>query len=132
MESWPAERPYPRSLADISGGKTYKNPGKDSAGRPPATMSAYYMLLDQDWFSRRMGPTLAASWRLRSFEPCRAFCADLVPAVHAFTKELPPALEEPLVCKVAQGLPFDRHFWNLLVGEVLLYAATEIPEIQIA
>src|SRR5262249_54183328 len=36
------------------------------------------------------------------------------------------------LCKVARGLPFDRHFWRLLVGELLLYTAAEIPEIQTA
>ena len=40
--------------------------------------------------------------------------------------------EEPFLCRVARGLPFDRHFWQLLVGELLLYAAAEIPEIQTA
>jgi hypothetical protein len=36
------------------------------------------------------------------------------------------------VCQVARGVSFDRHFWNLLVSELLLYSAAEIPEIQIA
>ena len=29
------------------------------------------------------------------------------------------------------GLPFDPDFWSLLAGEVLLYAAVEIPDIQL-
>jgi hypothetical protein len=95
-------------------------------------MSVYYMLVDADLFNCRMSPALAASWRLRSFDPCRALCSDLAPAALAFTEGLPTGSEEPLVCKVARDLPFDRHFWTLLVGELLLYAATEIPEIQIA
>ncbi len=95
-------------------------------------MPVYYMLLDADLFSRRMSPALAASWRLRSFEPCRALCSDLTPAALAFMKESAAGSEEPLLCKVARDLPFDRHFWHLLVGELLLYAAAEIPEIQIA
>jgi len=95
-------------------------------------MPVYYMVLDADLFSRRMSPVLAASWRLRSFEPCRALCAELIPAALAFTRELPAGMDEPLVCKVAQSLPFDRHFWQLLVGELLLYGALEIPEIQVA
>src|SRR5947209_6384025 len=95
-------------------------------------MSVYYMLLDADLFKRRMSPALAASWRLRSFDPCRALCADLAPLALAFTAGLPTGPEEPLLCKVARDLPFDRHFWHLLVGELLLYAAAEIPEIQIA
>jgi hypothetical protein len=95
-------------------------------------MPVYYMLLEEDLFCRRISPALAASWRLRSFEPCRALCADLVPAVVAFQQNFHTGAEEPLVCKVAGRLSFDRHFWNLLVSELLLYSAAEIPEIQVA
>lgn len=94
-------------------------------------MPVYYMLFDADWFTGRMTAALAASWRLRSFEPCRALCSDLAPAALAFTEGWATSPEEPLVCKVARDLPFDRRFWQLLVGEVLCYAAVEIPEIQI-
>jgi hypothetical protein len=79
-----------------------------------------------------MSPALAASWRVRSFEPCRLLCSDLTPAALAVTSEFATSTEEPLLCKVARDLPFDRHFWHLLVGELLLYAAAEVPEIQIA
>jgi hypothetical protein len=34
------------------------------------------------------------------------------------------------VGQVARGLPYDRHFWRALVGEVLLFAADDIPEFQ--
>jgi hypothetical protein len=95
-------------------------------------MSLYFMLLDADWFVRRMRPALAVSWRLRSFEPCQALCSDLAPAVRAFTLNFHTGPEEPLLCKVARGLPFDRRFWHLLVGEILFYSASEIPEIQVA
>lgn len=90
------------------------------------------MVLDADLFSRRMSPALTASWRLRSFEPCRTLCSDLAPAARAFTTGLATDPDEPLLCKVARDLPFDRHFWHLLVDELLLVAAVEIPEIQIA
>lgn len=95
-------------------------------------MPVYYMLFDAEWFLGRMTPALAASWRLRSFEPCRALCSELAAAARAFMEAFHTGPDESLVCKVAQGLPFDRRFWHLLVGELLLYAASEIPEIQIA
>jgi hypothetical protein len=95
-------------------------------------MSIYYMLLDADLFYRRMRPALAASSRLRSFDPCQALCVDLAPAGLAFMERFHTGPDEPFVCKVARGLPFDRDFWRLLVGELLLYAAAEIPEIQTA
>jgi hypothetical protein len=115
-----------------SGGESYNAPETESPGRVPATMPVYYMLFDAEWFSRKMTPALAASWRLRSFEPCRALCAELAATARAFMETFHTGREEPLLCKVAQGLPFDRQFWQLLVGELLLYAASEIPEIQIA
>jgi hypothetical protein len=93
-------------------------------------MPVYYMLLDPDLFFNRMSPALAASWQTRSFAPCRALCCELAPAVYAFTKRFHTGPEEPLISSVPKGLPFDRHFWQLLAGEFLLYGATEIPEIQ--
>ena len=95
-------------------------------------MPVYYMLLDADWFNGRMSPALADSWRLRSFDPCRPLCAELAPAALGFKEGVPAGGAEPLLWKVARDLPFDRHFWKLLVGELLLYGAAEIPEIQIA
>jgi hypothetical protein len=95
-------------------------------------MPVYYMLLDADLFSRRMRPALAASWRQRNFDPCRSLCLELAPAARAFADRFHAGHEEPLLCKVAADLPFDRHFWQLLVGELLLYAAAEIPEIEVA
>jgi len=95
-------------------------------------MAVYYMLLDAELFFGRLSPALAASWQTRSFDPCRALCAELAPAVRAFSERFHTGPEEPLVYSVPRGLPFDRRFWQLLVGELLLYGATEIPEIQTA
>jgi len=54
-----------------------------------------------------------------------------MPAVVAFKETFHTGSEEPLVCKAARSLTFDRHFWNLLVSELLVYSAAEMPEIQI-
>jgi len=35
-----------------------------------------------------------------------------------------------ILTKLVEGLPFDRDYWKLLVGEMLLVAAAEVPEIQ--
>ena len=42
-------------------------------------LADYFLLLDGALFAERMRPALAASWRRRSFEPCREFCAALLP-----------------------------------------------------
>jgi hypothetical protein len=95
-------------------------------------MPIYYMLLDAAQFHHQLCPTLAASWRQHSFEPCRTLCRSLLPAAQSFAERYHTGPAEALLCKVARDLPFDRHFWTLLVGEILLFAATEIPEIQVA
>jgi len=93
-------------------------------------MSEYFLCLDAETFNRQIRPILAASWQQRRFEPCRAFCAGLLPAAHAYTQRYHTGDDETLVSRIAAGLPFDRSCWRLLVSEVLLFAAAEIPEFQ--
>jgi hypothetical protein len=94
-------------------------------------MPLYFFLLDAPLFHDRLAPALAASWRQRSFEPCRAVCAELLPAARAFRRRYHTA-DEPLLGRVADGLPFDRDLWRFLAGEFFLYGATDIPELQTA
>jgi hypothetical protein len=95
-------------------------------------MPIYFMLLDAPLFQGEIRPALSASWRQRSFEPCCSVCAALALAARAFVEKYHAGPDEPLLLKVGQGLPFDRHFWTLLAGELLLFAAAEIPEFQTA
>jgi len=90
----------------------------------------YFLVLDGDAFEGRARPALAAAWRQRSFEPCRALCADLIPAAHLYAQRYHTGPDEPLLCRAAGALPFDRALWRTLVGEVLLFSALEIPEFQ--
>jgi hypothetical protein len=93
-------------------------------------MADYFLVLDAAVFENEIRPPLAASWQARSFEPCRTLCAALTPAAVAFSQRYHTGDDEPFVARVAAGLAFDRAFWRMLVGEVLLVAATEIPELQ--
>jgi hypothetical protein len=93
-------------------------------------MADYFLTLHAEDFEGRARPALAAGRRLRSFEPCRALCAGLVPAARAYAERYHVGGEEPLVRRVAAGLPFSREAWKALVGEVLLVTAVEIPELQ--
>jgi hypothetical protein len=95
-------------------------------------MPVYYMLLDAGLFHEQIRPALGASWKARSFEPCRALCGALVPAAQTFVARYHLGSEQPLLCQVANGLSFDRHRWKSLAGELLLFAAAEIPDIQTA
>ena len=77
-----------------------------------------------------MRPALAAAWRQRNFDPCRRLCADLLPSARAYAERYHVGGDEPLLRRVAEGLPFDRACWRGLVAEILLYTAVEIPEFQ--
>jgi hypothetical protein len=88
----------------------------------------YFLVHDDALFEASIRPALAASWRARSFEPCRALCASLLGAARAYARRYHTGEDEPLLAHVARGLPFDRHCWKALAGEILLYAAAEIPE----
>jgi hypothetical protein len=96
-------------------------------------MPLYFLLLDGARFEGEMVPALAVAWRQRRFAPCRPLCAGLLPAVRAFAERYHTGPDEPLLCRVArEEVPFDRDVWRLLVGEVLLYGAADIPEFQTA
>ncbi len=91
-------------------------------------MADYFLCLNAETFLTQIRPALAASWRLRSFEPCRSLCNQLLPAARAYTQSCHLGEEETLLARVVADLAFDRTRWRLLVGEVLLFAAVEIPE----
>ncbi len=93
-------------------------------------MASYFILLDASFFEERMRPALAASWRSRSFEPCRLLCDALLSRVEDFHTRYHVGEGEPLVKQVVAGLPFARDFWRALTGELLLYAADDLPEIS--
>jgi hypothetical protein len=95
-------------------------------------MPLYFLLLSDSFYRERMRPVLAASWRLRSFEPCRALCKDLLPAAHAFAERYHTNPDQTILGEVAARLAFDKDRWTALVGEVLWFSASEIPEIQTA
>jgi hypothetical protein len=95
-------------------------------------MPLYFLVHDARRFHEDIAPALAASGRQRSFRPCQALCRALAPEAAAFQARYFAGTAEPLLGQVARGLPFDRDFWRLLVGEVLLYAAVEVPEFQTA
>jgi hypothetical protein len=94
-------------------------------------MPIYFMVLDSGLYHDEIHPALAASWARRSFEPCRRLSVVLEEAARKFAESYRTGPAEPLLLQVARGVPFDRHFWQLLVGEALLFAAKEIPEFPV-
>jgi hypothetical protein len=94
-------------------------------------MPIYFLLVDANLLEREIVPPLTAAWQQRSFAPCRPLCVALAPKASAFAEAFHTGTAEPFLGLANRPLPFDRHVWQLLVGEVLLVAASEIPEIQI-
>src|SRR5262245_31531156 len=95
-------------------------------------MPIYFIVHDADRFHQEIRPALTAGWRQRSFAPCLPLCESLRPAAAAFQDRYQAGTGEPLLAQVLHGLAFDRDLWRLLVGEVLLYAAGDVPEMQTA
>lgn len=93
-------------------------------------MPVYFLVLESKEFEEQLRPALAASWRQRSFAPCRMVCQRLASAAQAFAAKYHTGPDDSLLARVAEGLNFDPRYWPALVGEMLLYAAVEIPELQ--
>src|SRR3954463_7212702 len=95
-------------------------------------MPLYFLIHDAAVFHDQVKPALAAAWRQRSFAPCQRLCTVLLPSLQTFAERYHTATGDSLLEQAARGLPFDRDYWRLLVAEVLLYAALDIPEFEIA
>jgi hypothetical protein len=95
-------------------------------------MAVYFFILDAATFHEQIAPALAASWRERSFTPCRALCTALVPRVETFAARYGSGEGVSLLREVGRDLRFRRDLWRHLVGEVILYSAVELPDMQTA
>jgi hypothetical protein len=93
-------------------------------------MADYFLLLDAAGFEGRLRPALAECRRRRSFGPFAATAAELAAAARAYAARYHTGHDEPLLARVGPELPFDTLLWRTLVGEVLLFAAAELPEFQ--
>src|SRR5579871_5533117 len=91
-------------------------------------MAIYFLLIDAERFSGEIVPALAASWRERIFAPCRPLCQSLHPTAAAFGKQYYLGSGELMLDAVLRGAAFNRVFWRALAGEILWFAAADVPE----
>jgi hypothetical protein len=95
-------------------------------------MPLYFMLHDAEAFATLIRPALAASWHRRSFGPSLALRDALAVHVSRFLNDYRITPGDLFLRQVQPDTPFDRGMWRVLVGEVLLCAAVETPEIPAA
>jgi hypothetical protein len=57
-------------------------------------------------------------------------CAEILPAARAFAERYGRADEPPLVGQIAAGVRLDQVSWSVLVGEILLFGATEMASLD--
>jgi hypothetical protein len=93
-------------------------------------MADYFLLHAGDAFEQHLRPALATARRQRSFAAAVPLCRSLLSRVEEFDRRYHIGEGEPLIRQVAEGLPYHRDFWRALVGELLFYAAEEIPEVS--
>jgi hypothetical protein len=91
-------------------------------------LADYFLCWDAHLFEEQVRPALARAALARSFAPCRALCEQLLSAARRYAESCHLGPTPSLVEEVAAGLPFDRGLWRQLVGEILLFAAAEVPQ----
>ncbi len=92
-------------------------------------MPLYFLIHDPEFFAP-LTTVLAECRRQRSFDPCVETCHVLLRAVRDFHDRHRLGRDESLIRMIPNGLTFDRHCWKELVGEALLYAAVDVPELE--
>src|SRR5260370_24420308 len=91
----------------------------------------YFFLIDAKLFQIKVAHALEASRVAQSFAPARALCRELNSHAKALGQQGLHGPADSLVQKLATGsVPFRRDLWRLLVGEVILLATAEMPEIE--
>jgi hypothetical protein len=94
-------------------------------------MALYFLQVDADAFHQSLRPALAASWRQRSFMPCRPLCQRWLAKAEDFAQRYHLGDDQPLLAAVAGAdVAFDRTLWQHLAGELLWFGAAAIPEIS--
>jgi hypothetical protein len=94
-------------------------------------MADYFLVHDPDVLDGQLRPALARTWRLRSFAPCVDFCTSCTAAARDQAVRFHLPFDQTVLAHVADGLPFDRTLWRTLAGELLLFAALDVPELPL-
>jgi hypothetical protein len=92
-------------------------------------MADYFLVHDRSVFEESLRPALAAAWQQRSFAPCLAVGRQWLAVAHDYVRRYHVQPAGIVLFQLEQGLLFDRNLWRTLAGELILFAAREVPEI---
>src|SRR5262249_26763633 len=92
-------------------------------------MADYILVHDRGAYEGVVRPALAAAWRSRSFAPCLPHAAEWAAAARAYSERYHVSRDDLVLLRLAEGLRLDRGVGRLLVAEVLLVTAVEMPEL---
>jgi hypothetical protein len=95
-------------------------------------MPIYFYLHERRWFQDEFVRGMAECRRLRSFRPCLALCRSMAAAAQDYWRRFHIGDDVPLVCQVDAGSRYEPNIWELLVGELIVVGAQQIPEIALA
>jgi hypothetical protein len=94
-------------------------------------MSITFLVHDSDFLFGVAVPALTQCWKMRTYRPGRELFELLAKRMPNFVERHRLGSVPTLFHPAAEGLPWDRVIWRHLVGEVLLYSAESMPDIQI-
>jgi hypothetical protein len=92
-------------------------------------MADYVMVHDRAVYEGAVRPALAAAWRARTFAPCLAHATGWAAAARAYSERYHVSPDDLLLLCLHERPRSDRDLWRLLVAEVLLVTAVEMPEL---
>jgi hypothetical protein len=88
--------------------------------------------IDAGFFHQRIQPVLARCRRARSFAVGRSLFVELLPRVKEYHASYHGLGGPTLVEQAAQGLSYDPAIWRAVAGEVLLFAADQLPLLNLS
>src|SRR5262245_58276278 len=91
-------------------------------------MADYLLVHDRTTFEHQVRPVLAEAHARHSFRPCHVLVQTWLPVALDYARRYHVNPDDLLLPRV-EALPFDRAIWRGLVGELLLVAAREFPDL---
>jgi hypothetical protein len=88
----------------------------------------YFMAIPGPWFRQLLIPALGECLRERTFRPVESICRDLRATAVQFVQS--GSELSPVALEVLEGLKFNIDLWRILAGELMLFGAEELPELE--